>query len=369
MSQLLRTPSEAGSARALGSLRRPLPALAVTLALWVAAPTAEAASRGFFGIVPQGRLQHGDFQRMGKLGLSLRLPVFWSEVEPRRGELDFSELDRVFGEAADNGVGVLPVLSGTPSWLAASSASPPLGPEALSSWTTFLGEIVGRYGAGGSFWETRVRRAPVHLWQIWNEPNFPIFWAPRPAPRAYARLLHRSARTIRAIDPDAGIVAAGLAPIERQIAPWEFLRRLYRARAAKRDFDFVALHPYASTIRGLAYEVRMTRQVMARAGDARTPLLITEFGVASGSQVATSFDLGPVGQARFLEAAYNRMLERRRRWRIAGAYWYAWADSSGIESHCVFCQYSGLFDRAGRPKPAWWAMRRVVTRAARQPVR
>jgi hypothetical protein len=33
------------------------------------------------------------------------------------------------------------------------------------------------------------------------------------------------------------------------------------------------------------------------------------------------------------------------------------------DPHCVFFEFAGLFDDAGRPKPAWRALRRIAASA------
>jgi hypothetical protein len=354
--------------------RRVAAALSLALvALLSVAVCPAGASRGaparFFGVVPQAPLTKGDFERLGGLGLNLRLAVTWSEVEPRRGEYDFAGLDRVFAEAAANGTRVMPQLGGAPAWSTASPAPPPLGGSALAEWRGFLRALVERYGSGGQFWRGRGQRLPVRQWQVWNEPNFILYWPPRPSPRGYVRLLHASAATIRAADPQAQIVAAAVAPIEHTYRPWVFLRRMYQVPGFKRDFDVAAVHPYSATTAGVEYVIRRIRKVMAQAGDGGKPLLLSEVGVASDAERPTAFDQGPQGQAQFLERTFSRLLAERRRWRIAGAYWFTWEDAAGFESSCSFCQYAGLFDRGGDPKPAWWALRRVVSGAARRAVR
>jgi hypothetical protein len=201
---------------------------------------------------------------------------------------------------------------------------------------------------------------PVRRWQIWNEPNFAVFWEPRPAPRAYAKLLDASAAAIRPADPKAQIVAAAVAPIEKEPPPWDFLRRLYAVPGARADFDIAALHPYSPTVAVLAYELDSTREVMAAAGDGAKPILITEFGVASDGSVPNVMDRGRRGQARYLERAFERLARERRNWHVAGAYWYSWRDGSVDDPHCLFCRDAGLFTAVGEPKPAWRALQRVV---------
>jgi hypothetical protein len=257
---------------------------------------------------------------------------------------------------------VLPFIYGTPAWLAAKPSMPPLSARASRQWRAFLARLVHRYGIGGSFWRGR-SSGPIRSWQIWNEPNFPIFWLPRPQPAAYVRLLKESARTIRRLNPAARIVAAGVAPVEDGTLPWIFLRRMYRVPGAAGSFDLAALHPYSTSLRGLEYEIRHMRRAMAQGGDASKPLLISEFGVASDGPRPNPFDKGPRGQARFLRKAYRLLLSERRRWRLAGAYWFTWQDDSRSDPYCIFCASAGLLDVDGHPKPAWWAFRQVVRSA------
>jgi hypothetical protein len=326
-------------------------------------PSAAARSavpREFIGVVPQGTLAAADFARMRGVVGTLRIPIAWSRVEPRAGELDFSGLDAIVSAAAAAGVRVSPFVYGTPAWLERDPARPPLSARAQASWAHFLGALVRRYGRGGDLWAGAARTLPVRDWQIWNEPNFLLFWRPRPSPADYARLLRVSARAIHGVDRRARIVAAGLAPVEGGMLPWTFLRKLYSVPGVRGSFDVAAVHPYSSTLAGVTYQVRKARQVMSAAGDSRKPLLVSELGVASASPLPTGFDWGLRGQATFLRRAYRTLLGARGRWHIAGVDWYAWRDMSGPDPHCVFCEHAGLLDSTGRPKPAWRAFTQVA---------
>ncbi|MFN8218226.1 MAG: beta-galactosidase [Solirubrobacterales bacterium] len=355
-----------GARRALA----PLAVLALLAATGTAPATAAAGSAagpppaGFFGVVPQGPLSASDLRRMGEAVETLRLPVLWSSCEPRRGEFDFSATDAVLAAAAERGIRVMPVLYGTPSWLSRDEARPPLAPAALSAWKGFLRRLVRRYGPGGGLWRGAGRAEPVRRWQIWNEPNFRLFWEPRISPRGYARLLGASAAAIRAADPEAQIVLAGVAPVGAGMKTWVFLRRLLRVPGALRHFDIAALHPYAASVAQMDYQVTRVRAAMAAGGAGRRPLIVSEIGVASHGLPPSAFVKGRLGQAEFLEAAFARLLAMRQRWRIAGVDWFAWADEAAPDPHCSFCQGAGLFDLDGRPKPAWSAYRGVVARAA-----
>lgn len=340
--------------------------------LFAGAPPAvarPAVPPGFFGVVPQGTLGARDFKRMRGVVGTLRIPIFWPRVEPRAGELDFSALDVTVSAAARSGVRVLPFVYGTPAWLAADPARPPLSAAGRSAWTGFLRALVRRYGPGGELWGGGSSRMAIRRWQIWNEPNFLLFWRPRPSPVGYVRLLRASKQALRSADHGAQIVAAGLAPVEGGMLPWKFLRRLYAVPGARSSFDLAAVHPYSSWLGGVTYQVRKARHVMAAGGDAGKPLLVSELGVASDSPLPTAFDWGSKGQALYLRRAYGSLLRAREKWHIAGVDWYAWQDMSAADPHCVFCEHAGLFDRRGTPKPAWRAFVHVAAEARAGDVR
>lgn len=354
-----------------GHSARSLAAL-VLAALALGVPAARAASQvppGFFGVVPQAPLSQQDLDRMQEVVRTVRIPIFWFQVEPRQGEYDFTELDETVERAAAAGIRVLPFVYGTPRWLSEDPAVPPLASASMRhAWGTFLRRLVIRYGPGGEIWRGG-KGLPIRRWQIWNEPNFLLFWRPRPSPRDYASLLRISARAIREENRGATIVAAGIAPVEGGMRPWTFLRRMYDVRGVRGDFDVVGLHPYAPHVRWVADQIRLIRSVMREAGDGRKPLLLTEIGVASSGRYPNAFDKGPHGQASFLRRTLELVVAKRRAWHVAGVDWFTWQDSLAPDPHCVFCEYGGLLDRSGSPKPAWWAFRRVVARASAPGVR
>lgn len=342
---------------------------AVLLAVLAVAATAATRPRavpaGFFGVVPQALPGEADFARMQGTVETLRMPIFWFECEPRHGEYDFAAVDEEIGRAAERGIRVLPFVYGTPSWVDGAQARAPLSRAALARWRGFLRVLVARYGPRGSFWRGRARREPIRRWQIWNEPNFRLYWAPRIEPAGYARLLRASAMTIRGADPGAKIVLAGIAPVGAGMKTWAFMRRLLRVPGVRRDFDFAALHPYSATIPELDYQLEKVRAAMVAGGAGRKPLIVTELGVASHGAYPSAFVEGEVGQASFLRAAYARLLRMRHRWRIAGAYWFTWRDEADSDPHCGFCQGAGLLRLDGTAKPAWFAYQRLVAAARR----
>jgi hypothetical protein len=339
----------------------------LAVALLLAAPTtAKPIPRAFFGVVPQGTLSDRDLDRMEGVVGTLRIPMYWFELEPAQGVRDFTRYDALLGAAAERGIRVMPFVCGTPAWINPNPSRPPIASgRSRRAWASFLRVLVARYGHGGSFWKGRANRLPVRNWQIWNEPNFKLFWRPRPSPRGYARMLEISARAIRGQDRRATIVAAGVAPVGGGFLPWVFLRRLYRVPGVRGSFDIAAVHPYASSVRRMELQVRDARTIMDAAGDSGTPLLVSEVGVASQGRVESAFVVGERGQASFVHDALLLLTSKRRAWRIAGADWFTWQDGAAADPHCAFCEGAGLLDQAGRPKPAWWAFRQFALAAQR----
>ncbi|HEU5106781.1 MAG TPA: hypothetical protein VFU11_13200 [Solirubrobacterales bacterium] len=356
--------------------RRFLPPLLI--ALFLLAPAgAQALPRGFFGIVPQTAIDAKDLARMRAGGVeTLRLPLSWAGTQHGpRSDYNWSGFDATVAAAAENGIEILPVLSEAPGWATGSKRRMPVDSgRQRRAWAEFVGAAVERYGRRGEFWSEHgpgskdpLPRVPIRAWQVWNEENFFYFTKPV-SPGRYARLLAVSRPAIRQADPRAEIVLGGLFANPKQGQPAamdavDFLDRLYRSRGVKANFDAVALHPYAADVGELRLAVEGVRATMARHGDRRSALYVTEIGWGSAyNPRAVAFEVGLQGQARELRRAYDYLLANRGRLRLRQVDWFTWKD---LQGSCAFCDSSGLF-RAGarfKPKPAWHAFVGVTRRA------
>ena len=353
-----------------------LPLFLTALALLVPA-SAQAVPRGFFGIVPQTGIDREDLARMRAGGVeTLRLPLSWRGTQrSARGDYVWSGFDATVAAAAENGIEILPVLSDPPGWATGSARRMPVDSgRQRRAWAAFVGAAVERYGRRGEFWAEHGRgsddplpKVPIRAWQVWNEENF--FYFTRPvSPGRYARLLAVTRPAIRRADPRAEIVLGGLFANPKQGPPAamdavDFLDRLYRSRGVKANFDAVALHPYAADVGELRLAVEGIRATMARHGDRRSDLYVTEIGWGSAyNPRLVAFEVGLQGQARELRRAYDYLLSNRRRLRLAQVDWFTWKD---LQGSCAFCDSSGLFRSGARfkPKPAWYAFVGVTRRA------
>lgn len=158
--------------------RAPAPALGVTFSTAYARELGEDPEEAFRAIVEE-------------LGARrVRLPVYWSDVEPVEGERDFSRYDRLVAFAQDHGVALTVVVG----------AKVPRWPECFApAWSEGLtGDRMDR--AVLSFVRATVQRyrgiPAVERWQVENEAFFPFGVCPVPdLPR-----LREEVALVRALD-------------------------------------------------------------------------------------------------------------------------------------------------------------------------
>jgi polysaccharide biosynthesis protein PslG len=317
----------------------------------------------------------------------VRVPVDWSAVQSGPGAApDWSSVDPTVRAAAEAGLGVLPFLSSPPQWAVAyegvgggarAPRSLPVQTAAQrAAWREILRLAVFRYGPGGSFWTENplLPERPIRIWQIWNEENYKYF-AARPSPSQYGKLVVESYADVRSADPGARIVLGGLfirpkggntkpAPgrIKRAYFATDFLERLYRTTPGIRGkFLAVALHPYSKGYRELTPEIEEVRKVLQRERDGGRALWLTELGWSSGhpdpANGFNQFEKGPRGQARELTGAFRLLRSKAAIWRVRRVYWFSLTDAPGT---CNFCDGSGLFGAGFTPKPGWSAYKRLA---------
>jgi polysaccharide biosynthesis protein PslG len=339
-----------------------LATVAVAALLGPPAGAAALAPAGFtIGISPQTPAGDEDYTLMAEAGLtSLRLPLNWAAVQsssPAYAEPDWSDFDRSMALAAKYGLRVFPFVWGTPAWIAGrQSVEPVRTPSSGRAWASFLRQAVRRYGPYGDFWweNPDLPAYPIRDWEIWNEENIVTFSA-NADPRRYARLLRISGRAIHAADPGARAILGGLFGRPLQVPPnfasGDFLNEVYRARRVKPFFDGVALHPYVADAAAMRPQIRNLRRVMRLHHDAATPLYVTELGWGSDS-FQTRWERGMWGQARELDQAFSMLTHHRHAWRVAGAWWFSWADAGPL---CQFCDSAGLLTDRREAKPAWYS--------------
>jgi hypothetical protein len=277
----------------------------------------------------------------------------WREIEPTPAEYLWEYPDWLVRASEYYGLDLVLRLDHPPQW--ALLGHPDGSPVDPQTYADFVGRVATRY------------RGKVRTYVVWNEPNLASEWGDlQPNPAAYVALLQTAYEAIKAADPTARVVSAGLAPTndvtERALDERLFLQRMYAA-GAKGHFDALGAHPY-----GFAYPpddasgahngfnfARLTelRRIMTEADDADTPVWATEVGwtTAPVEPEQQWLRVTEKQQADYLIAAFEKA---RREWPWLELL-TVWNQSVGLPASDEKRGYSILGDDY-HPLPAYEAL-------------
>lgn len=221
------------------------------------------------------------------------------------------------------------------------------GPE----WDLYMAGFVRRAGQVAQLlapWQS--------AFQVWNEPDHPPkgSYLPTLRPEVYARMLRRTYKAIKTVNPTATVVTAGLA---MGYPGW--LERIVALHGGDLYADVVACHPYGQRPAedwprpdwGFGYAPDLLLNYY-RAGRHR-PVWITEMGVKE-----EDLQHRPEQVAEFLTRFYQTAREFDDK--VQMVCWFCYSDA--------MVNGFGLVDTQGRPKPAYQAYRQA-TQAPKPPVR
>jgi hypothetical protein len=229
----------------------------------------------------------------------------WRDIEgAKKGAFDWSHSDLAVYTLNAKKIDILARMDNAPDWAAPGCSIPAkkqMGPARnQQDWIDFLKAFVTRY------------KGRVRAYEIWNEPNLAREWCGKPPnPVEYAALLKVSYSTIKAIDPNAAIITAGLTPTTQNNAEampdQTFVERLYDAikNNSTGYFDLLGVHApgykappetspddvakntaynHSEGAAGRIYSFRHAediRNVMVARGDSAKQIAILEFGWTS----------------------------------------------------------------------------------------
>lgn len=297
---------------------------------------------------------------MAEAGFSwVRQRFPWDEIEPQPGEFRWAQWDAIVQAVAERNLALVAVLDGAPGWARSPiDADNPLAPpRQRADFGRFAAAFASRYG-------DRVR-----FYQVWDEPNIAPHWGARPVDAAdYAGLLREAAIQLRAADPDAVVLLAGLAPTVEpgglNQSDLAFLEALYQAGAAP-WFDAAAGQPYGfeqppaapADAQALNFgRAELLAEVMRRQGDAGTRLWLTAYGwhAAPAGQAAGDSPWGSVDEATQARWAGEAAEWARRQWPWLGGLAWAWwqPPQPASDPHWGFA----LVDALGERRPALAAL-------------
>lgn len=291
----------------------------------------------------------------------------WETIEGAgKGQFDWSIADRVVRQVNGHSLKLLARVSTDPEtnfW-----AGPPPGNG--DNFAQFVGALAARYncqpGAIGC----------IQAYQIWNEPNLAREWGgQRPNPAQYVEFLRKAYTAIKAANPNAIVVSAGMAPTgsnDNNAMPDDiFYDQMYQAMGGNSNgyFDMLGVHgagfaapPELDPAQAAADQryggyrffsfrhVEDIRAIMVRYGDTNKRIVLLEFGWTFDSvNEAYKWHGADAGIDALKQAQY-----------IAGAYEWAknnWQPWIALMSVLTMPNIDWLED--GNPQDEeqyWWAI-------------
>ena len=286
----------------------------------------------------------------------------WVDIEgAEKGAYDWSRTDRIVEDANSRGLHILAAVFKPPAWLGpnypASGAS-----NNYQDLADFLAALATRY------------KGRIRAYSVWNEPNISREWGAPPDPEGYAALLKVAYRAIKAADPKALVISAGLSPTTRgpdaeAMPDTIFVRRAYQAGAAP-YFDLLGIHAPgykappeldpAQVVGNPAYDnvgdtspperhraycfrhAEDLRQIMVEFGDSGKQVAILEFGWTSDPRPDSPY-------------RWHAVSEEEKADYLVRAYQYAkqhWAPWIGLMSLI----YISDPDWGPEDEQYWWAI-------------
>jgi len=352
-------------------------AAAILLALALPATASAAPPPGFVGMTADDVFGHGGTYREKGLSMqqaagvqTLRLNFNWRVIEVAPNAYDWSLYDRYVLDAAQHNMTLLPVLFDAPDFYSTKPARRPkrgfYPPRDNADMARFAQAAVQRYGPNGSLWARNptVPPHPITSWQIWNEPNLNVYWNPKSNAQQYLAMLQTVGAAIKAVDPTAEIVTAGLPDsfLKTAIRLQPYLKGLYK-NGGTNAFDTVAINSYAVSPKYLNKLMTKTRKYLNRLGGRSDKLWITEVGWCDkGYKPGHRFCVGTKRQKKYTGQALSVIKKKRRAWNLRGFIWFSWRDGRPYTSRDFWGNHTGLLTIKGKKKPAFKAFSTGVKR-------
>lgn len=250
----------------------------------------------------------------------------WEDIQPRPDVWDWSRADEVVAEVLYRERQLVARLDHPPAWAIVDPATRADGvPFDVEAYAAFCGALADRY------------KGRIAAYQVWNEPNLQREWAGHaPDAAGYIRLLGACYTAIKAADPAAIVISAGLAPTETEppaaVPDERYLQQMFDAGLSA-VYDVLGLHapgynnppemsPDEAEAAGLRRwmvfrHVEDMRRIQIANGDAGRQVALLEFGWHINPGIHPDyawFAVDEATQAAYLVGAYRYAAEHWRPW-------------------------------------------------------
>ena len=268
-----------------------------------------------------------------------RADLLWERVE-RGGTYRFPTYDALLNALEARGMGALLILDyGHPD----HGGKVPRTTEDIAAFGRFA------EAAASHFKGHDVR------YEIWNEPDIPNFWPPKPNAPEYTAVLREALSAIHRADPAAQVVSGGVSRLDLK-----FLRSAIDPGLAA-GLTAIGVHPYPKgDPEKIGPELEKVRAWARQSFGERLEIWDTEWGYSSTDSIPPAPGNGHTDEARLRQArlAVREMLTVWATEFPLGV-WYDLQDD-GLDAGNPEQNY-GLVDARGAAKPAMQAVRTVMT--------
>ena len=271
----------------------------------------------------------------------VRLDFLWSDIEPQRGNFDFTKYDCIVGLLRAKGIHILGILHYSTDWASACGKwnCPPSENKLFIKYAT---RVIQRY------------KGQVKYWELWNEPDSPTYWNQQDGLKSYCALLKEVYIAAKQVDPECKILNGGIANGASSV------NHLYD-NGAKDYFDILNVHFFQNplhpgAIKAVENYPKLVYKIMQRNGDGNKKIWITEIG-CPGVKRGISADNWWLGknpserkQAEWLKDVYTKLLKDPH---VEKIFWAFFRDTKNHWNNGV--DYFGLIRWGFSRKPSFYA--------------
>jgi len=289
--------------------------------------------------------QQNDIEMIASAGFGfVRTDFAWIFIEKQKGVYDFSGYEDLVDALAEHHLRPVFIPGyGNPLYEHSNKPHYILGPatdEVQQGYAAFAAQAAAKFQGRGVVWE------------IWNEPNVPISWEPKPDVNNYMKLATTAITAMRQADATATIIAPNVTtnltiPPQGDSDPWKFLTSCFESGLLE-QVDAISIHPYRDNSKPpetAADDYQRLRGLIAQHASEdkkNLPIISSEWGYPSAGQL-TSQDQAVYLARQFLTNFING---------IPLSIWYDWQEGPNTNYGIVTSNY--------KPKPAYHAVQTLT---------
>ncbi|NOZ61049.1 MAG: T9SS type A sorting domain-containing protein [Calditrichaeota bacterium] len=206
---------------------------------------------------------------------AIRDEIYWSLIELEPGNFQFPPVfDFYISEALKRNLDVLLILDYNNPLYAPASNSGVSTDSNRTAFANYCRQVAARYFPLG-----------VKNYEIWNEPNIPIFWSPSPNAEDYFKLLEVAYPALKSVSQEIQVIGCATSPAEGEPSPFipgiNFIQQVFDFGGGN-YLDAVSFHQYHVDSPPENYLFTEISRLQAIVGN-ELPIWMTEVGYPTNS--------------------------------------------------------------------------------------